>query len=180
MTVSRHNLTDELLNSILYIGTDGLLYRKPVESSEFCKTTKWNELAEKGEPVTVDYLSLKIVGLCSFATTVVIDCMKFGCKKHRSSHKARARVGSEKNLDKARKAQKIQHVDNPHNLRNGGKRTQQIANLNHGVKKIVLANATAKKTTEKPTLAEVLVQARKAPNFREAYLTALKAGAYRV
>lgn len=32
----------------------------------------------------------------------------------------------------------------------------------------------------KPTLAEVRMQARKAPNFREAYLSALKAEAYRV
>lgn len=182
MTVSKHNLTDELLNSILYIGKDGLLYRKPVESSEFCNVKKWNELAVTGEPVTVNYLSLKIIGLCCpFATTVIIDCMKFGCKKASDgTHKTRARVVSEKNLDKAKKSQKVQHVVNPHHLRNGGKRSQQIANLNHGVKKIILANATPKKTTEKPTLAEVLAQARKTSNFRETYLAALKAEAYRV
>lgn len=176
MSVSKHKLTDELLSSILYIGTDGLLYRKTVESSEFCSVKKWNKLAATGEPVTVDCLSLKIVGLCSSVVTeIIIDRMKFGCEKA-SDGTHKTSVG----LDKTKKSQKIQHVDNPHNLRNAGKRTQQIANLNHGVKKIILANATPKKTTEKPTIAEVLVQARKTSNFRESYLAALKAGAYRV
>ena len=122
--MSNKKLTDEILHKILFIGDDGLLYRKSIESSPFCCVNRWNLRAERREPVTIDFLSLKPVGLSSYRTEIIIECLKFGVKKYYDTHKAKALTVREKNLDKAARAQKAKRINNQHNLKNAAKKNR--------------------------------------------------------
>lgn len=182
--------SDKLLQKIFFIGDDGQLYRKAMDTKIYNNVDVWNRLAKNAQPINSERINLMTFGLNkNYKTAFICNAVKHGIAVAIEQHEAKKKQPVEftvsKKPAKPKKPRKVTYINFLEKLGKGAEATKKKST-------VAMALNTVKPTIPpkpKPTLQQLHQQAKQQTGMVQYgsvtlpakiahYLNALNSGQY--